>query len=257
MFVALDRDTGLLVDADEAACRSDGGHYACPCCGGGLILKAGEIKAAHFAHREGSDCDDFTHDMSDWHKWWQNQFPLQCREVPFEANGERHRADIAAGDFVIEFQHSPISPDEFWRRNRFYNACGRFVYWVFDVSEPYEAGNINCYDETDKGGKFSWKWPWKTFHSIVPQKHRDRVVLMIDTVGFDRGEYRDNGDILDGGDIAYPLERIVWCIDRHGGGDYSRFITEYTPGTAAELKEFVKEECVKRRKRKASAPSLG
>lgn len=146
--------------------------YVCPCCGGDLILKAGEVKAAHFAHREGSDCDDFTHDMSDWHKWWQSQFPVQCREAPFESNGERHRADVA-----------------------------------------------------------------------------------IDTVDFEKGEYTDGGDILVRGGVAYPLERIVWCIDRNGGGDYSRFITEYYPLTAAELKEFVKEECVKRRRRKASASS--
>lgn len=255
MFVALDKETDRLIDADEAACRAEKACYACPCCGGDLILRAGEVKAAHFAHRVGSDCDDFTHDMSDWHKWWQSQFPVQCREVPFESNGERHRADVAAGDFVIEFQHSPISPDEFWRRNRFYNSCGRLVYWVFDVSEPYEAGNLECYDETRDGGKFSWKWPWKTFHSIVPQKHRDRVVLMIDTVGFEKGEYTDGGDILVRGDVAYPLERIVWCIDRNGGGDYSRFITEYYPSTAAELKEFVKEECVKRRRHKARGSS--
>lgn len=251
MFVALDKETHRLIDADEAACRSERVAYSCPCCGEDLILRAGEVKAPHFAHRKGSDCDDFTHDMSDWHKWWQNQFPLQCREVPFEHNGEKHRADIAAGDFVIEFQHSPISAHEFWRRNRFYNSCGRIVYWVFDVSEPYEAGILECYDETDKGGKFMWRWPWKTFHSILPQKHRDRVVLMIDIVGFEKGEYRENGDVLVRGRLACPIQRIVWCIDQNGGGDYSRFVTEYYPLTSAELKDFVKEECVQRRKSKA------
>ena len=112
-----------------------------------------------------------------------------------------------------------------------------------------QNGDLEVYGETDNGGKFKWSWAWKTFRSVVPQSSRDRVVLIIDTIGWDGAEHREDGAVIDDrGWEAHPLERIVWCIDENGGGDYKRFFTEYYPTTASELKEFVKEETRRRRK---------
>lgn len=73
--------------------------------------------------------------MSDWHKTMQEQFPIECREVVMKHNGEIHRADIFKDGVVVEFQHSPITPQEFRERNTFYNTLGYKVAWVFDVSD--------------------------------------------------------------------------------------------------------------------------
>lgn len=120
MFVARDTE-GTLIWADEANKQTD---YFCPVCSGKLILRAGEVNAHHFAHEAGACPDHWHYDMSDWHKTMQEQFPIECREVVMKHNGEIHRADIFKDGVVVEFQHSPITPQEFRERNTFYNTLG-------------------------------------------------------------------------------------------------------------------------------------
>ena len=131
MFIALNENK-QRVNIDNAI---KGGKYFCPACGEQLIVKAKDSMAikAHFAHKKGTDCDDFTHDMSEWHLNWQKQFPEKCREVVVENSKEKHRADVLIKNTVIEFQHSPISADEIARRNDFYLSCGYQMVWVFDA----------------------------------------------------------------------------------------------------------------------------
>lgn len=45
-------------------------------------------------------------------------------------------------NYVIEFQHSPISAEEFDERNKFYTSIGKKVVWIFDVQEKYETGRL-------------------------------------------------------------------------------------------------------------------
>lgn len=56
-------------------------EYYCPICGSELVLRNGGIVVPHFAHKSLKDCDDFTHDMSEWHKEWQDIFPKENQEV--------------------------------------------------------------------------------------------------------------------------------------------------------------------------------
>ena len=102
-------------------------------CNGELRVKEGSVNIKHFSHISRSDCDDFTIDMSEWHRRWQEQFPIGNREVVIEYNGEKHRADVLAYGHVIEFQHSSIPLDEFHRRNDFYTAAGKKVIWILKL----------------------------------------------------------------------------------------------------------------------------
>lgn len=116
----------------------EGLDYYCPVCKELLTIKAKNSQAikTHFAHRRGKFCiDDWQHDMSEWHYEWQSRFPMQNREVVLEKDGIKHRADICINNTVIEFQHSPISGDEIYARNKFYMSCGYKVVWVFDVTD--------------------------------------------------------------------------------------------------------------------------
>lgn len=133
MFVALN-DSKERVFADRLLPKDE--QYSCPVCGGEVRLRAGDINAPHFAHI--TPCtDDFTHDMSDWHRAWQELFPLKNREVVISHDGETHRADVRCYGTVIEFQHSPISESEFMRRNRFYTSAGLKVVWIFDLIDVF------------------------------------------------------------------------------------------------------------------------
>jgi competence protein CoiA len=47
------------------------GRGWCPCCGGLLIAKCGQINAHHWAHDKGDDCDTWSEPIGPWHLWWQ------------------------------------------------------------------------------------------------------------------------------------------------------------------------------------------
>ena len=138
MFSAYDSNKNLIQIEDA----KKGEKYYCPICEQEVIVKALDSLAvhAHFAHKKGAQCyDDWTHDMSEWHRQWQNCFPERFREVVMEKDGKKHRADIFTETTVIEFQHSPIKAEEIQARNDFYNGLGYPVVWVFDMKNKIDS----------------------------------------------------------------------------------------------------------------------
>ncbi|MBR2334039.1 MAG: hypothetical protein IKA59_01715, partial [Clostridia bacterium] len=92
--------------------------YYCEVCGGELIPKAlnSEKKKPHFAHKPDCDCTDtwLNHNnKGDWHIKWQEKFLKEDREVAIGDENEKHRADVQVFSCVVEFQHSPISYEDF------------------------------------------------------------------------------------------------------------------------------------------------
>jgi competence CoiA-like predicted nuclease len=107
MQIALKKD-GTRISADKYSLESP---VFCPVCGQKLIFKAGKVVRPYFSHTIDEKCLDNWHheDMCEWHIAWQNEFPEKYREVVLKENDIVHRADVALGDVVVEFQHSPIS----------------------------------------------------------------------------------------------------------------------------------------------------
>ena len=138
MFLALKYDNSNIVacSADEAV--KGHGIYFCPECGEPVFLREGNVNAAHFAHEKDTTCDGGFlgqyHPMTEWHKAWQKCFPEEYREfyLKDEKTGQSHRADIKIGQTVIEFQHSPISNNNFRKRSFFWIENGYRVIWLFD-----------------------------------------------------------------------------------------------------------------------------
>lgn len=237
MFTALDKD-GKKIAVEDA---KKGEEYFCQICSGKLRIKDGQINAKHFAHISLQDCDDFTSDMSEWHREWQAQFPLKNREVVIEYEGEKHRADVLACGYVIEFQHSHISCEEFNRRNEFYTKAGKKVVWVFDVI--YEASYVQrmrCYEEwsrrnarrvLDNGGKWEWLHSKKCFKDFVPHEQKN-IILFFQTA---------ETDFTNEEDVGY-IERVTWAAKYRFSDETSfrYFRTSYYPGTKTELLEWVK-----------------
>ena len=130
MFIALDASKNRI--SIENAAKEN--QYFCPICGEPLTIRATDSLTVrtHFAHKRGTEClDNWSHDMSEWHLAWQQEFPEENREVVIENDGVKHRADICIGKTVMEFQHSPITAEEIAKRNNFYISCGYNVVWVF------------------------------------------------------------------------------------------------------------------------------
>ena len=140
MFYAIKKNGEKI----SSFCAIKDEKYYCPACLEQLILKSGKTNMKHFAHKSLKDCDEFISDMSEWHIKWQEKFPIENREVVIKNkigdNELIHRADVCIGNYIIEFQHSKITKEEFNKRNNFYAQTGYKVIWIFDFREEYENG---------------------------------------------------------------------------------------------------------------------
>ena len=175
MFIALN-ESNERISIDKA----DKTHrYFCPVCGEILSIKAIDSLAvkAHFAHKRGTEClDTWKHDMSEWHYNWQCLFPEANREIVVEKDGVKHRADVLINNFVIEFQHSPITAEEITERNNFYLSCGYTVVWVFDA----EGKIKNTYREDNNIEPFSNDLEWKRARREFNIKTPEKVCIFIE-----------------------------------------------------------------------------
>jgi competence protein CoiA len=108
-----------------------GAKGICPVCKRPVNAKTGERRAWHWAHQSNSDCDHWWESETEWHRNWKNNYPQEWQEVVLvdSESGEKHIADIRTPDnLVIEFQHSPIEPEERFSREKFYKN----MVWVVD-----------------------------------------------------------------------------------------------------------------------------
>lgn len=236
MFVARD-ESGNSIYATSETVKDV--KYFCPVCGGEVRLRAGKLNVPHFAHVELQGClDDFSSDMSEWHRSWQMLFPQRNREVVITHEGESHRADVLCYGTVIEFQHSPISESEFWKRNEFYTAAGYRVVWIFDVIDLYDSlfsdARMKCIAEYHNrfgdGGKYKWNHPWRFLGGFMPQDEKE-IDVFFQIVPAGNNPKDEEADCC--------MERVTWV-----NPDYKTlwgyFHTSYEVTNYSELLNWLK-----------------
>lgn len=184
MLVAYDKNKNRIYASSEEKYE----ECFCPACGEALVHRKGTIKAPHFAHKPDTRClhGRDKDSKSEWHIHMQELFPRESIEVRFtDGNtGEVHIADVYLEDSktVIEFQHSPISTEEFFSRTMFHINEGRRIVWVFDESkEDLKYGRLReCEDKfladwLHKDCLFDWpRAPRKMLSSIQLPNRIDR-----------------------------------------------------------------------------------
>jgi competence protein CoiA len=127
----------------------------CPECEQPVIAKCGEIRVWHWAHKVSSHCDSRWANEGPWHRDWKNEFPAEWQEFRHvdAKTGERHWADVQTEHgWVLEFQHSPIDPEERRSRDAFYPK----LVWVVDgtTRKRDEARFLKAWEEgTPVGAK--------------------------------------------------------------------------------------------------------
>jgi hypothetical protein len=110
---------------------SPGLHGVCKNCEAVMISKCGQHKLWHWAHKSRINCDPWWEPETEWHRQWKNHFPADWQEIiQFDpVSNEKHIADVKTiHDQVIEFQHSPMKPDELRSREAFYKN----MVWIVD-----------------------------------------------------------------------------------------------------------------------------
>lgn len=198
MLFALDKD-GKRIHIETTCNKQD---YFCATCGDKLVLRKGKIRIHHFAHPSNSECTDSWHyDMSEWHQRWQARFPLETQEIVKIKDGQKHRADVLLEDkkVVFEFQHSPLSVDEFEDRNNFYNSLGYKVIWIFDVSEQYETGAIENY----RRDLYSWSHSKRTFDYFNPKNDGVELYFLIQNASSENERMNRYQEIINSGDVLW------------------------------------------------------
>lgn len=102
----------------------------CVSCGNPMIPKCGEKVVWHWAHATKKHCDPWWENETDWHRGWKACFPLDWHEqVHFDTTGEKHIADVKTPEgFIVEFQNSPMSPQELESREIFYKK----MIWIIN-----------------------------------------------------------------------------------------------------------------------------
>ena len=115
---------------DKKTEATKGANGLCPYCDSELIAKCGEVKIHHWAHKGNRNCDPWWENETEWHRSWKDNFPIDWQEViQFDESGEKHIADVKTENgWVLEFQHSYLTPEERRARNAFYPK----LVWVVD-----------------------------------------------------------------------------------------------------------------------------
>src|SRR6266705_700580 len=103
---------------------------ACPIHGHPMVARCGDLRTWHWAHKGSLSCDPWWENETEWHRNWKGRFPRDWQEVICQAEqGEKHIADVKTDrEWVIEFQHSHIKPEERRLRDLFYKR----LIWVVD-----------------------------------------------------------------------------------------------------------------------------
>lgn len=277
MFIGKEKTSGNIVDI-QTAITNKNLSYVCPICGEELIIKNGSIVTPHFAHKTNIDCDTFTHDMSEWHKWWQEAFPIRNREHVEELSitikeykkaairygfkraatdkiidGHsdddiivlKHRADIRACGYIIEVQNSSISKEEFNERNWFYTKIGCKVVWIFNLIWEYSYGkriSIHSRSSDKEHTIYKWSYASKTLSDFRPQKNKN-IIVFFQFFDEEKQPKPSRGK-------RYPPEqlntlmRVSWAIPV---GYYTLKDTGEIIGWTSDFKRFAVDERIKNR----------
>lgn len=229
MEIALNKNKER-VHADEATRQEE---YFCPICHGSVILRKGEVKISHFAHRACACTDSWHYDMSEWHKRKQSFFDKQYQEIVLTHNGKTHRADILKDGVVIEFQHSPISNEEFNERNRFYTSLGYKIAWVFDVTDQIDMESLD-YCGSDNRLFMRWSRPKVVLKNIYPKDYGTDISIWLcwdnefPYILADRDPAEL--DYIMTNNIPAPyygdtINKVIWSSkDENGDPDYKRIL---------------------------------
>ena len=123
----------LNTDSEKIEVSYSGEIARCGICNSNVKGRKGEQRIAHWYHHEKStiDCDNWYEPMSEWHREWQDLFPIKNREVTITENNQTHRADILLNNgLVIEIQNSSIKFSDIQKREAFYGKNN--MIWILN-----------------------------------------------------------------------------------------------------------------------------
>lgn len=145
MLIAMVHGQSVLANRNLQRVR-----FICPVCKQPVILRAGQIKVAHFAHIKGGDCAASEGETSE-HLLGKKQLYAWAVKRHFSPRYEvylsaiKQRPDllikIGARTVALEYQCSPISLARLQERNRGYQKLNIIVWWI--LGAPYQQRRLS------------------------------------------------------------------------------------------------------------------
>lgn len=232
MLKAKDKN-GLVVYIDDA---DPAQQYYCQVCDQPVMQKRGEIRIHHFSHYSPHGthadivpcCDHWSYDMTEWHMGWQRRFSSDDIEKVLTAGKEKHIADLLINKIIVEFQHSPISLDDFNERNEFYTRLGYKVIWVFDLIEERENGRIR---DDDFEGSYKWTFVKKLFREMNLAETKATIYFQFDDCEDDCGVLERVKTLWDEGRVVKTDSRYALSIS-----EFVQMVKENSPDLFEKLK---------------------
>lgn len=154
MIVARDHTGRLALAGDGTP------PYTCPHCGDApLVVKQGEIVAAHFAHRPDADCHESEPETA-WHIAAKHALAGRLLGADLEVPIGRARADVASWKqaVAVEVQHSPITVADWRARTAEMNRVGFAVLWVWSPARLRWVPDSYGIDEEDDRFEDGARW---------------------------------------------------------------------------------------------------
>lgn len=137
MLIAMMNDQ--LINAGELTHKSiTNKTLVCPGCHEQVIFKNGKYRIPHFSHKRNSLCSRFSENESQTHLSGKLTFQRQLKEIGEPAVLEynlpeiEQRADVFLPNrkIILEYQCSPISYQDIFRRTANYKQLGIDVFWL-------------------------------------------------------------------------------------------------------------------------------
>ena len=147
MLRAIRKDDGETVEAWSQ--KESSGLFACPSCGGEVILRGGRRRLDHFAHVAERKC---LHDLgeSENHRRCKAELWVCLADAPHVSDVQLERplgevrADVSANingvPVAIEIQLSNLSVDDIIRRTKEYTRRGIYVLWLARWKPALDSG---------------------------------------------------------------------------------------------------------------------
>ena len=185
----------------------------CPVCEKPVIARCGEIRAHHWAHAKGTECSDTwsSGKETDWHLAWKNEFPDEWQErvLTDSETGEKHIADVLTDkNLVLEFQHSPIDPDERRAREAFYSKDGRNMVWIVDALKNRGTLKKVTIFMQEKSPRFETWRPFPFIDEFFPKQWLHSRVPVLFDFGEELTCYDNNGE-------CFPIMITLICDSKN------------------------------------------
>lgn len=137
MLTARDKNGGIIF-----AVRGEKGHAPeafCPCCKKPLLLRAGEVRRAHWAHLTAESCDEWWEKESEWRNKWLHELCKSSNvdiENVIEKDGVKHFYDARYNEsLVVICRRKKIPANQLVNREDFF---GDMVWLVEGGMSEYQ-----------------------------------------------------------------------------------------------------------------------